>query len=64
MDPKVISAAASSPLGILALLILVLSGIATASFRQAPTKALSKQWKVAALIRAPSDYGGQQEALA
>jgi hypothetical protein len=36
MDPKVITAAASSPLGILALLILAIAGIATAYFREAP----------------------------
>jgi hypothetical protein len=36
MDPNVITAAASSPLGILALLILVLASIATVYFREAP----------------------------
>jgi hypothetical protein len=38
MDASVISAAAGSTLGILALLILVLSGLATAFFRKAPTR--------------------------
>ncbi len=37
MDAEVIRAAAASPLGILALLILVLSALATAFFNQAPT---------------------------
>jgi hypothetical protein len=36
VDPNVITAAAKSPLGILALIILALAGIATAYFRQSP----------------------------
>jgi len=38
MDAEVIKAAATSPLGILALLILVLSGLATAFFKTAPIR--------------------------
>jgi hypothetical protein len=38
VDPNVITAAAKSPLGILALIVLALSGIATAYFRESPVK--------------------------